>query len=158
MQSILQQEYHICKAEASCTTYKIYNGTLHLMRTGQRLSQARSVHFPLHLVQHSTVRSDWLFLVQAKAQHQHLMIVQQAIQHQVMPVVHSDPAGSDHQHVHNSEAMVHEHELNKKMMKDLEKKIQVCAVAVRLTFELLPIVNIQPSKYQLRPVQSNSRN
>ena len=58
------------------------------------------------------------------------MTVQQAIQHQVMPIVHSDPAGSVHQHAHNSKAMVHEHELNKKMMKELEKTIQVRAVAL----------------------------
>ena len=57
------------------------------------------------------------------------MTVQQAIQDQAVPKVHSDFAGGDRQSAHHSQEMTHEHETNVKAMKELEKTIKVCAVA-----------------------------
>ena len=130
MKSILQQEYHTCKAEECCTFCKLYDGQLLMMKLRQRLSQARSVRLACCWCSISAVRSEWLFLVQARAQHRHLMTVQQAIQQQAIPVAHTDPASSDQQHAHNIKAMTHEHENNEKVIKETKKKIQVCAVAV----------------------------
>lgn len=67
--------------------------------------------------------------MQANAQYRHLHIVEQAIQQHSIPMLHSDPAASDHQRAHVGTAMIHEYEMNAKAMKDLRKSIQVCAVA-----------------------------
>ncbi|KAL3145198.1 hypothetical protein ABBQ32_000950 [Trebouxia sp. C0010 RCD-2024] len=100
MEGILQQELHICKADVCCIGYKMYLGSTRLFRLGQRLNQA-------------------------EAQYKHLQIVKEAIQRYGMPLVMEDPNSSDHQRAHVGHAMMHEHEMNEKAMKDLWAAMQI---------------------------------
>ncbi|KAL3145095.1 hypothetical protein ABBQ38_001705 [Trebouxia sp. C0009 RCD-2024] len=100
MESILEQELHVCKANVCCVGYKMYLGSTRLFRLGQRLNQA-------------------------EAQYKHLQIVKEAIQRYGMPLVMEDPNSSDHQRAHVGHAMLHEHEMNEKAMKDLWTAMQV---------------------------------
>lgn len=63
--------------------------------------------------------------MQAEAQYKHLQIVKEAIQRYGMPLVMEDPNSSDHQRAHVGHAMMHEHEMNEKAMKDLWAAMQV---------------------------------
>ena len=64
--------------------------------------------------------------LQAQAQHRHLKIIEQAIRHHGMSMVHDDPASNDHRRMHVGMAMVHEHEMNARVLQDLERNMQVC--------------------------------
>lgn len=68
--------------------------------------------------------------MQANAQYRHLHIVEQAIQQHSIPMLHSDPAASEHQRAHVGRAMGHEYEMNAKAMKELRKSIQACALSL----------------------------
>lgn len=63
MKSILHQDFHIWQADECRTASKLYDGSLLLMKTRQRLSQARSVHFSCCWCSTFVVRSDWLLLM-----------------------------------------------------------------------------------------------
>ena len=75
------------------------------------------------------IQPDWLLTVQARAQHCHLTHLQGAMQHQTMPMVYSEPGFSDQQRAHISKTMRQECIINKVVLKELEKSIQVCALA-----------------------------
>ena len=69
----------------------------------------------------------WLITAQAQAQYRHLHSIEELIQRYSIPVV-EDCASSDRKHALD---LVHEHDENEKAMMDLDKNIQVCAVASR---------------------------
>ena len=53
MESILEQELHVCKANVCCVGYKMYLGSTRLFRLGQRLNQASCGCFALLLLKSS---------------------------------------------------------------------------------------------------------
>lgn len=63
--------------------------------------------------------------MQAEAQYKHLQIIKEAIQRYGVSLVMEDPNSSDHQRAHVGQAMMHEHDMNEKVMNDLLNTIQV---------------------------------
>ena len=57
------------------------------------------------------------------------MMIEQAIHRHGMPMMFSDPASSD-QRAHVGRASAHEHDMNKRVMKELKRSIQVRDVAL----------------------------
>lgn len=73
--------------------------------------------------------ADWLLTVQARAQHRDVKGMQHAMQYHSM--AHGDTAGGDHQGILPvGRARVQEHEMNDRVLKELEKTIRVCALAL----------------------------
>lgn len=99
--------------------------------------------------------------MQANAQYNHLHIVEQAIQQHSIPMLHNDPSSSEHQRAHVGRAMIHEYELNAKVMKELRKSIQVCAGALTChmvccsdyTHVDVPDTHVSSSGHQMKPRQ-----
>ena len=72
------------------------------------------------------LQSGWLITAQAQAQYRHLKSTEESIQRYSIPILLEDRTSSDHQ---QALCLLHEHDVNEEVMKDMDKNMQVCAVA-----------------------------